>query len=156
MKDAYACELLVVEGTLSLLYIYLLPPFRWAVIGAMITTSIAVSLITYGALLDYGECVRHVHYPSLVPSKYAPRHRLLVDVVHRSLCRFFMCFGTVMFAYGGHGAFPTIQHDMRKPYHFKRSVWLAFLSKRLHIGDNRVCKFQSSSACTSRCRWSAT
>lgn len=32
-----------------------------------------------------------------------------------------------MFAYGGHGAFPTIQHDMKKPYHFKRSVFIAFL-----------------------------
>uniref|UniRef100_A0A914S560 Amino acid transporter transmembrane domain-containing protein n=1 Tax=Parascaris equorum TaxID=6256 RepID=A0A914S560_PAREQ len=39
---------------------------------------------------------------------------------------FFMSFGTVMFAYGGHGAFPTIQHDMKKPYHFRRSVFLAF------------------------------
>ena len=40
-----------------------------------------------------------------------------------------MCFGTVMFAYGGHGAFPTIQHDMQKPYKFRRSVCLAFLSQ---------------------------
>ncbi|KAH7710177.1 Protein Y4C6B.2 a [Aphelenchoides avenae] len=105
------CYLVLIVAAFMLPFTMLKSPkdFWWAVIGAMITTSIAVSLIIYGSLLDYGECIRHVHYPSIVPSK------------------FFMCFGTVMFAYGGHGAFPTIQHDMRKPYHFKRSVWSAFL-----------------------------
>uniref|UniRef100_A0A914EE17 Amino acid transporter transmembrane domain-containing protein n=1 Tax=Acrobeloides nanus TaxID=290746 RepID=A0A914EE17_9BILA len=83
--------------------------FWWAVIGAMITTSIAVSLIVYGALMDSKVCMEHVNYPDI------------------HLSKFFMSFGTVMFAYGGHGAFPTIQHDMRRPYHFKRSVFLAFL-----------------------------
>uniref|UniRef100_A0A915CSL2 Amino acid transporter transmembrane domain-containing protein n=1 Tax=Ditylenchus dipsaci TaxID=166011 RepID=A0A915CSL2_9BILA len=83
--------------------------FWWAVIGAMITTSIAVSLILYGATLDYNVCVQNVNYAKIVPTK------------------FFMCFGTVMFAYGGHGAFPTIQHDMKKPYLFRRSVCTAFL-----------------------------
>jgi len=83
--------------------------FWWAVISAMITTSIAVSLLIYGSYLDFETCTRHVDYPDVVLSK------------------FFMCFGTVMFAYGGHGAFPTIQHDMKRPYHFKRAVWLAFL-----------------------------
>lgn len=38
-----------------------------------------------------------------------------------------------MFAYGGHGAFPTIQHDMRRPYHFNRSVMLAYISKCLFV-----------------------
>lgn len=75
----------------------------------MITTSVAVSLIIYGTISDAETCQKHVNYPKVVASK------------------FFMCFGTVMFAYGGHGAFPTIQHDMRKPYHFKRSVYSAFL-----------------------------
>uniref|UniRef100_A0A7E4ZWT3 Aa_trans domain-containing protein n=2 Tax=Panagrellus redivivus TaxID=6233 RepID=A0A7E4ZWT3_PANRE len=82
--------------------------FWWAVIGAMVTTTIAVTLIIRGAISDGSQCLRHVNYAEVVPSK------------------FFMCFGTVMFAYGGHGAFPTIQHDMRKPYHFKRSVYMAF------------------------------
>ena len=92
-------------------FITLFKYLRWAVIGAMVTTSIAVSLIIYGSYLDFESCTRHVDYPDIVMSK------------------FFMCFGTVMFAYGGHGAFPTIQHDMKRPYHFKRAVWLAFLSR---------------------------
>ena len=55
-----------------------------------------------------------------------------------------MSFGAIIFAYGGnfliicqcstdsglfhqgHGAFPTIQHDMKKPYNFRRSVCTAF------------------------------
>ncbi|CAD5222423.1 unnamed protein product [Bursaphelenchus xylophilus] len=83
--------------------------FWWAVIVAMITTFIAAAMIMYGAYKDFDACIRHVDYPPISTSK------------------FFMCFGTVMFAYGGHGAFPTIQHDMKRPYHFKRSVYLAFL-----------------------------
>ena len=43
--------------------------FRWAVIGAMITTSIAVSLIIYGALSDAGVCIQEVNYPAVIPSR---------------------------------------------------------------------------------------
>jgi vesicular inhibitory amino acid transporter len=105
------CYIVMIVAAFMLPFTMLKSPkdFWWAVIGAMITTTIAVSLIVYGSYLDFNTCVRHVHYPAVIPSK------------------FFMCFGTVMFAYGGHGAFPTIQHDMRKPYHFRRSVWSAFL-----------------------------
>ena len=52
-----------------------------------------------------------------------------------------MCFGTVMFAYGGHGAFPTIQHDMQKPYRFQRAVCLAFLSWSLFIHHHSTISF---------------
>lgn len=105
------CYLIVIVAVFMLPFTLLKSPkdFWWAVIGAMITTSIAVSLIIYGSFLDFDVCVQNAHYPQIVPTK------------------FFMCFGTVMFAYGGHGAFPTIQHDMKKPYLFKRSVCTAFL-----------------------------
>src|SRR5690349_2460507 len=60
--------------------------FRWAVIGAMITTSIAVSRIIYGSLLDYGECIRHVHYPSIVPSKYVTFGGYTLAMMHSPGC----------------------------------------------------------------------
>jgi amino acid permease len=76
----------------------------------MATTSLAVVLIIVGALIDAPTCAPEAYHP---PIKFE---------------RFFLAFGTIMFAYGGHGAFPTIQHDMRKPYQFNRSVWLSYSS----------------------------
>lgn len=83
--------------------------FWWAIIAAMITTTLAVTLILYGAAADFPTCGPIVNLPPL------------------NFKTMFMPFGTVMFAYGGHGAFPTIQHDMKKPYQFKRAVVLAFI-----------------------------
>ncbi|CAD6188105.1 unnamed protein product [Caenorhabditis auriculariae] len=42
------------------------------------------------------------------------------------LIKFFMAYGTIIFAFGGHSAFPTIQHDMLKPAHFSKSILLAY------------------------------
>uniref|UniRef100_A0A0N4ZIT5 Aa_trans domain-containing protein n=1 Tax=Parastrongyloides trichosuri TaxID=131310 RepID=A0A0N4ZIT5_PARTI len=105
------CWLVIFVALFMLPFTLLKSPkdFWWAVIGAMITTTIAVILIITGSIQDYHTCHKFNNYPPVSYSK------------------FFMTFGTVMFAYGGHGAFPTIQHDMKKPYHFTRSVLLAFL-----------------------------
>jgi vesicular inhibitory amino acid transporter len=105
------CVLILIVAFSLLPITFLKSPkdFWPAVIGAMITTTIAVILICYGAITDYPHCSKEANFPPL------------------KLSRFFMTFGTVMFAYGGHGAFPTIQHDMRRPYHFTRSVCVAFL-----------------------------
>jgi hypothetical protein len=43
---------------------------------------------------------------------------------------FSMAFGTLMFAIGGHPAFPTIQADMKKPGNFKWAVLLGFTGKK--------------------------
>ncbi|VDO73062.1 unnamed protein product [Heligmosomoides polygyrus] len=83
-------------------------PITWAVVIAMITTSCAVVLIVIGASLDYGLCSGYTGMPS-----YQPKN-------------FFLALGTLLFAYGGHSAFPTIQHDMRNPAEFTKSVILAF------------------------------
>lgn len=40
---------------------------------------------------------------------------------------FFMAFGTIVFAFGGHPAFPTFQTDMKKPGDFKWAVLLGYL-----------------------------
>ncbi|KAK5964634.1 Vacuolar amino acid transporter 4 [Trichostrongylus colubriformis] len=82
--------------------------FWWAVVLAMITTSCAVVLIIVGASLDYGLCSGYTGMPS-----YQPKN-------------FFLALGTLLFAYGGHSAFPTIQHDMKNPAEFTKSVILAF------------------------------
>ncbi|XGW04256.1 hypothetical protein V3C99_015424 [Haemonchus contortus] len=82
--------------------------FWWAVVIAMITTSCAVVLIIIGASLDYGLCSHYTGMPS-----YQPKN-------------FFLALGTLLFAYGGHSAFPTIQHDMKNPAEFTKSVILAF------------------------------
>jgi len=39
-----------------------------------------------------------------------------------------LAVGTLLFAYGGHPAFPTIQNDMRKPEDFEKSSLLSFSS----------------------------
>ncbi|KAK6753934.1 hypothetical protein RB195_013118 [Necator americanus] len=82
--------------------------FWWAVVIAMITTSCAVVLIIIGSSLDYGLCSSYTGMPS-----YQPKN-------------FFLALGTLLFAYGGHSAFPTIQHDMKNPAEFTKSVVLAF------------------------------
>ena len=41
---------------------------------------------------------------------------------------FFMAFGTICFAFGGHPAFPTFQADMINQKHFGRAVLLGYLS----------------------------
>jgi solute carrier family 32 (vesicular inhibitory amino acid transporter) len=80
----------------------------------MITTSTAVVLIVVGSILDYDTCHKDRGMPDFHIQDY------------------FLAFATITFAYGGHSAFPTIQHDMKKPAEFKKSTIMAFLG-RLHF-----------------------
>ncbi|KAE9552958.1 hypothetical protein FO519_003835 [Halicephalobus sp. NKZ332] len=82
--------------------------FWWAVVLAMFTTSAAVVLILVGSSLDFGTCHKHTAYPDF------------------KFTNVFLGLGTLLFAYGGHSAFPTIQHDMKIPSQFTRSAILAF------------------------------
>ncbi|GMT01176.1 hypothetical protein PENTCL1PPCAC_23350, partial [Pristionchus entomophagus] len=76
---------------------------------AVISTSTAIVLIFVGAAHDQGECMKYVEYPPVVFEK------------------FFLAYGTIMFAYGGHACFPTFQHDMKKPQDFSKSVIVGYI-----------------------------
>uniref|UniRef100_A0A914EAX9 Amino acid transporter transmembrane domain-containing protein n=1 Tax=Acrobeloides nanus TaxID=290746 RepID=A0A914EAX9_9BILA len=82
--------------------------FWWAGIIAMCTTSCAVILICIGSIRDYHTCSQGREFPQFKVSNY------------------FVALGTILFAYGGHPVFPTIQHDMKKPHHFTRSAIQAY------------------------------
>lgn len=76
----------------------------------------AVILIMVGSGLDFKTCGgENANFPNL------------------NLNNFFLGLGSFLFAYGGHGAFPTIQHDMKKPSEFTKSAILAFICEFLVV-----------------------
>lgn len=78
----------------------------------MASTGFAVIFVVLGSFMDYNSCVPVREYPP-------------VDTLS-----ILTGLGAMLFCYGGHSAFPTIQHDMRKPSDFKKSSCLGFLSKK--------------------------
>ncbi|GMT07143.1 hypothetical protein PENTCL1PPCAC_29317, partial [Pristionchus entomophagus] len=108
--DFSFCIVVIILAVCLLPLTFLKSPadFWWAVVIAMITTSIAVILIIVGAMLDYGACS---------PTRNLPDFKIT---------NVFLALGTFLFSYGGHTAFPTIQHDMRTPADFTKSTFLAF------------------------------
>ncbi|KAF7635251.1 Aa_trans domain-containing protein [Meloidogyne graminicola] len=84
----------------------LLPIF---VVSAMLTTCLAVFLILLGTLLDLPKCSQFSNQPNF------------------NLNNYFLSIGIFFFAFGGHGVFPTIQHDMKRPRNFTRSSLFAFI-----------------------------
>lgn len=76
----------------------------------MLTTGVAVIFISFGVLNDYKDCSKTNHLPEFKFSNVL------------------IALGTILFTYGGHSAFPTIQHDMRKPSEFNKTAILAFSS----------------------------
>nr|CAD2177553.1 unnamed protein product [Meloidogyne enterolobii] len=84
--------------------------FWWAVVSAMLTTCLAVFIILLGTLLDLPKCSSFAKQPNFTFNNY------------------FLSIGIFFFAFGGHGVFPTIQHDMRRPRNFTRSSLFAFIA----------------------------
>ncbi|CAD6184430.1 unnamed protein product [Caenorhabditis auriculariae] len=82
--------------------------WQLAIISA-VSSSLAAGFIIAGSIHDSSACVPSRKLPSL------------------SFTNFSLAYGTIVFAYGGHGAFPTIQHDMKKPQYFNRSVFWSYI-----------------------------
>uniref|UniRef100_A0A914HP62 Amino acid transporter transmembrane domain-containing protein n=1 Tax=Globodera rostochiensis TaxID=31243 RepID=A0A914HP62_GLORO len=102
---------LIVMIALVLLPVTLLksPNDFWPVIvGGMISTIVAIVFICIGSMMDWESCASAKELPSFDFSNYLS------------------ALGTMLFTYGGHSAFPTIQHDMKKPSEFNKSAILGF------------------------------
>ncbi|KAF7639355.1 Aa_trans domain-containing protein [Meloidogyne graminicola] len=104
------CILLIILAFCLLPITFLNSPqdFWLAAVVAVTTTSLAVILICIGSLLDFNKCNQYHSMPDF------------------RFTNFFLAVGTLLFAYGGHPAFPTIQNDMRKPEDFDKSSLLSF------------------------------
>lgn len=98
-------------------------------VGAVVSTSIACCLILANIVHD-GQKLQPATYPPL------------------QFDSFFMAFGTICFAFGGHPAFPTFQTDMKEPEKFGRAIFIAYFSEQFgDISLFTVFKLTSSS-CT--------
>ncbi|KAI6216283.1 Transmembrane amino acid transporter protein [Aphelenchoides besseyi] len=82
--------------------------FSWVIVGGMACTFIAIMLIVVGAGIDYHVCSSQWNEPKF------------------KAWNFFSGLGTFLFTYAGHSAFPTVQHDMKKPREFTKSIICAF------------------------------
>jgi len=82
------------------------PKDFWQVaFGAAGSTTIAVIIMIIGMSMTYSEHTeKDVTYPP------------------PTFLNFILGYGTIMFAYCGQSAFPTIQHDMRRPDHFPKAI----------------------------------
>ncbi|KAK3097482.1 hypothetical protein FSP39_010023, partial [Pinctada imbricata] len=85
------------------------PADFWPVaVGATGATALACVLLLIRMGMDKG----NVHPVQHDSTKFTP---------------FFMAFGTIVFAFGGHPAFPTFQTDMKRPKDFKWAVLLGYM-----------------------------
>uniref|UniRef100_A0AC35U383 Aa_trans domain-containing protein n=1 Tax=Rhabditophanes sp. KR3021 TaxID=114890 RepID=A0AC35U383_9BILA len=107
------CLLVLIVAVLLLPVTFLKSPqdFWWAVVSAMVTTTIAVILITVGSMEDSDTCRSHDSW----------------KMPDFQIKNYFVALGTFFFAYGGHSSLPTIQHDMKKPSEFTKSSIFGFI-----------------------------
>ncbi|TKR73193.1 hypothetical protein L596_020532 [Steinernema carpocapsae] len=105
------CFMILIVATLVLPVTMLKSPqdFWHVVVAAMFSTCIACILIIVGVSSDYNICMNQAEYPPV------------------NVGGVLIGMGIFFFSYDGHAAFPTIQHDMKEPQKFGRSVFLAYI-----------------------------
>ncbi|KAK5982583.1 Amino acid transporter domain containing protein [Trichostrongylus colubriformis] len=111
--DFSYCYVVLIVAVCLLPVTFLKSPqdFWIVVMVAMGTVVAAVMLIVAGIGIDYELCSRYTEVPELIPKN------------------FFLSLGTLMFACGGHAAFPTVQHDMKDSREYPKSVIAAYTSE---------------------------
>ncbi|CAI5437806.1 unnamed protein product [Caenorhabditis angaria] len=82
--------------------------WQLAVISA-VSSTVAAGFIIFGSVHDMPVCAPVAEMPRFQFSSFS------------------LSYGTIVFAFGGHGAFPTIQHDMKKPQQFNYSVISSYI-----------------------------
>ncbi|TMS34486.1 hypothetical protein L596_002068 [Steinernema carpocapsae] len=105
------CCMIIVVATLLLPVTMLKSPqdFWHVVVAAMFSTGVSCLFIIFGISTDSNVCMNYAEYSPI------------------SVGSVVIGMGTFFFSYDGHAAFPTIQHDMKEPHKFGRSVFLAYI-----------------------------
>ncbi|KJH40495.1 transmembrane amino acid transporter protein [Dictyocaulus viviparus] len=113
------CMVIVVLATIILPFTFLKSPgeFWGVIVLAMLTTVIAVLSILIGIGIDVSSCFPEVAYPEQTPGTII------------------LSLGIFLFAFSGHFVFPTIQHDMKNPRDFTKSVFVGFFREFSSIID---------------------
>ncbi|KAE9415653.1 hypothetical protein Angca_002669, partial [Angiostrongylus cantonensis] len=105
------CTVIVTLAFIILPSTFLKSPadFWGIVVLAMLTTVISVVSIHVGIAIDMSSCFPEVGYPEQTSGTII------------------LSLGIFLFAFSGHFVFPTIQHDMKNPHDFTKSVVAGFL-----------------------------
>ncbi|CAH1798297.1 unnamed protein product [Owenia fusiformis] len=105
------CILLIILAAILLPLSWLGTPndFWFVGVGAMAATAVACLLLFIGNLLES----RGVDIST-------------VKHTRPTFQSFFLGFGAILFSFGGHAAYPTIQHDMVEPQKFPKAILIAY------------------------------
>lgn len=107
----YCYMVLIIAACLLPILFLGTPKDFWPIaVGAIGATGLAIIFIMVGTLFDMPQCQNKVHYPTAT-----------FGGIVSAYC-------TIVFAYGGHATFPTIQHDMKQPNKFPLAVLFAFFA----------------------------
>jgi vesicular inhibitory amino acid transporter len=109
--DFSFCYFILFAGLILLPFTYLGSPADfWQVsFGAAGSTTIAVIIMLIGMSQKYND-------------DKASGEQANIEYPPTTFVNFILGYGTVMFAYTGQSAFPTIQHDMKKPELFPKAI----------------------------------